>query len=56
LIGTHPGPQWPGCRRFEPFKTYAPFFRVYRVDVVSIDSGADINDLLFFLMRFAAGC
>jgi len=37
----------------EPFKTYAPFFRVYRVDVVSTDSGVD-NDPTEGILRNTA--
>jgi IgA Peptidase M64 len=37
----------------EPFKTYAPFFRVYRVDVVSTDSGVD-NDPTQGILRTTA--
>jgi hypothetical protein len=37
----------------EPFKTYAPFFRVYRVDVISTDSGVD-NDPTQGILRTTA--
>lgn len=37
----------------EPFKTYAPFFRIYRVDVVSTDAGVD-NDPTQGVLRTTA--
>lgn len=38
----------------EPFRTYAPFFRVHRVDVISADSGVD-NDPQGTLRNTAMG-